>query len=106
MTIYLANAFSLNMLDIGAEGMRVDIQRTSPSEIPADAESLIGHADMAAILSSILNRQVEVNRGSVTLQDGDILYVAQYHGSRLPAGATELPSDARIEFYRITLQSK
>ncbi len=104
--IYLANAFSLNMLDIGAEGMRVDIQPTSLSEIPADAVSIIGHADMAAILSGILNRDVEVNRGSVTLKEGDILFVAQYHGSRLPAGETELPSDARIEFYRIAFQAK
>jgi len=94
------------MLNIGAEGLRVDIQPVSPAEIPAEALSIIGHADMAAILSGILSRKVEVNRESVTLKEGDNLYVAQYHGSRLPAGATILPSDARIEFYRITFQAK
>lgn len=105
MTTYLANAFSLNMLNIGADGMRVNIQPVPPAEIPAEAVSIVGHTDMAAILSSILNRSVEVNRESALLQKEDVLFVAQYHGSRLPVGATELPQGARIEFYRITLHS-
>lgn len=104
MTSYLANAFSLNMLDIGAEGMRVDIQPVSPAEIPTEVVSIVGHADMAAILSGILQRAVEINREAVTLQDGDVLFVAQYHGSRLPPGATQLPENAKIEFYRITMR--
>jgi len=102
MTTYLGNAFSLNMLEISADGIQVEIQPVSPSEIPAEAVSIVGHVDMAAILSGILNRNVEVNRESVTMLEDDILFVAQYHGARLPAGATELPSDARIDFYRIT----
>jgi hypothetical protein len=106
MTAYLANAFSLNMLDIGAEGLQVDIQPVLLSEIPADAKSIIGHADMAAILAGVLGRTVGVNRDSVVLNNDDILYVAQYHGARLPAGATELPADAQIEYYRITIQSQ
>lgn len=106
MTTYLANAFSLNMLNIGAEGMRVGIQPILPAEIPAEAVSIIGHADMAAILSGILNRKVGVNRDSVVLNEDDILFVAQYHGSRLAAGAVELPKDASVEFYKITLASK
>ncbi|MCC6299413.1 MAG: DUF1874 domain-containing protein [Anaerolineales bacterium] len=106
MTSYLANAFSLNMLEIGAEGMRVDIQPILPIAIPAEAVSIVGHADMAAILSGILYRKVGVNRESVTLKEGDILFVAQYHGSRLLAGATQLPSDANIEFYRVSIHSK
>jgi hypothetical protein len=103
MTAYLANAFSLNMLEIGAEGLSVDIQPILPIEIPTEAVSIVGHADMASILSGILSRTVQVNRESVVMKEGDILFVAQYHGSRLPSGATRLPKDARIEFYRITL---
>lgn len=106
MTTYLGNAFSLNMLSIDENGIHVDIQPASPAEIPADTESIIGHADMAAIISGILNRKVVVNRGSVTLNEGDILFVAQYHGPRLPVGVTELPQDSRIEFYRISFQAK
>ena len=86
MTSYLANAFSLNMLSVGAEGMRVDIQLVLPAEIPAETVSIIGHADMAAIVSSVLKRPVEVNRESVLLQKDDVLFVAQYHGPRRDLG--------------------
>lgn len=103
MTVYLSNAFSLNMLDINPQGLYIEIQPVPPTGIPADAVSIVGHADMAAILSSMLRRAVEVNRQSVLLQNEDILFVAQYHGARMPAGATELPAEARIEFYRITI---
>ncbi len=104
MTVYLANAFSLNMLDIGAEGVHVVIQPILPTDVLTSAKSIIGHADMAAILSDTLNRQVEVNRESVILLEGDILFVVQYRGPRLPAGATILPANARLEFFRILLQ--
>lgn len=106
MTLYLANSLSLNMLEIGAAGIRVDIQPVFAADIPADSVSVIGHADMAAILSGILRREVEVDRGTVTLKEGDVLFVAQYHGPRLPAGATELPVGARIEFYRVIILQK
>ena len=106
MTTYLGNAFSLNMLDVSPEGIYVEIRPIDSVEIPSDAESIIGHVDMAAIVSGILNRSVAVNRETVTLVSGDILFVAQYRGERLPAGATILPTDARLEFYRITIHSK
>lgn len=106
MTTYLSNAFSLNMLDVGAQGIQVEIQPALPSEIPAEVESIIGHADVAVILSSVLKRKVEVNRESVVLKEGDILFVAQYRGPRLPTGMTSLPPDARLDFYRVVFQSK
>lgn len=106
MTTFLGNAFSLNMVTVGAGGLRVDIQPARAEDIPADAKSIIGHEDMAAILSGILKRSVEVNRESLTLADDDVLFVAQYRGPRLPAGATQLPEDARLEFYRVILRRK
>lgn len=106
MTTYLGNAFSLNMLEIGTEGVQVSIQPVSPADIPPDAKSIIGHEDMAAMVSGILGRAVQANRESVTLAEGDVLFVAQYRGPRLPAGTTELPPEARIEFFRITYCSK
>lgn len=104
MRVFLGNAFSLNMLDMGAEGMRVDIQPVNPSDIPANAQSIIGHSDLAAILSIALDRKVIENRESVALSEGDILFVAQYRGPRLPVGTTHLPEDAGFEFYRIVIR--
>lgn len=103
MTIYLANAFSLNMIEIGPQGVCVEIEPVTPHDIPADAVSIIGHEDMAGIVAGILGREVTINRGTVTLLMTDVLYVAQYRGQRLPGGVTTLPEGARLEFYRLTL---
>lgn len=105
MTTYLGNAFSLNMLQIEAEGLSAEIQPVIPSEIPADAVCIIGHADVASLASGILAREVTVNRQSVALQAGDILYVIQYRGARLPAGTNSLPANASLEFYRVTFRT-
>jgi len=102
--MYLSNAFSLNMIPADAEELTVHIERIEPDDVPPDAESVIGHSDTARVVSNILGRDVPANRISITVSPGDVLYAAQYCGPRLPAGATELPDDATITFYRVTIQ--
>jgi hypothetical protein len=58
--------------------------------------SVVGHPDIAAIMSKDLGIEIPVNRETVTLGKNDYMLVGQYVGPRLPAGATELPPDARI----------
>lgn len=65
--------------------------------MPADCISAIGHADTARVVSNILNRDVQANRISLTLSEGDTLYVAQLTGGRLPEGATTLPEGFTLE---------
>jgi len=103
MSVYLSNAFSLNMLKVGSEGVHADINFVTPADIPADAINIIGHPDIATIVSSILERDIPVNRVTATLCAGDILYVVQYRGPRLPVGATTLPENAKLDFYRVAL---
>lgn len=99
MSIYLSNAFSLQMQgDFFAETSPISI-----SEVPKDFVSIVGHADVAAVMSTLLNTDIPVNRVSVSLQPGDILYVGQYCGPRLPEGATKLPQGAKIRWYRVDL---
>src|SRR5690554_3182459 len=96
---YLSNAFSLQMQgNYYAE--------TSPiliSEVPKDAVSIVGHADVAAVMSNLLGFAVPVNRVTVSLQPGDVLFVGQYCGPRLPEGATKPPQGAKISWYRVDL---
>ena len=98
-TTYLSNAFSLQMQgDFFAE--------TSPiliSEVPREFKSIVGHTDIAVVLSTLLGTDVPVNRASVSLQPGDVLFVGQYCGPRLPPGATKLPEGAVIKWYRVDL---
>jgi len=90
--IYVANAFSLQMVP---RHLLRQVQMT-PIETPVLAgiewQSCVGHADTAAILG------VPCQRTNVTLAPGDKVYVAQLVGGRLPEGAKTLPQGARFEW--------
>lgn len=98
----LLNAFSLNMFNPSScfpifREVNVDeVKNTS-------LVSAIGHADTANVLSNILERNIPVNRSTVSLAEGDSAIVAQYIGPRLPEGATTLPEGARIKFYHVKM---
>ena len=98
----LANAFSINMLDI-AHSLDVRFEQITSADIPVDAESQIGHKDMADLLTSLLGREVKVNRANCKLTTNDELYVAQYIGPRLAEGAVDLPEGAIIKFFKVTV---
>jgi uncharacterized protein DUF1874 len=104
---YLANSFSLNMLDgarhqvvvepLTLEAARYMAQRNHPT-------SVIGHETTAAVVQDVLDYPVEFNRISVRLRTSDQLLVAQYIGPRLPEGATELPPGAHIDFFYVQVR--
>ena len=100
--VYLGNAFSLQMVADNAIICKVEV---SPEQVPVNAESIIGHKDTAAVVSTILGREVPCNRESVMLTDNDVLYVAQVVGGRLPEGATTIPDGMELKFYRITVRT-
>ena len=121
MSVYLSNAYSLQMQgenDCSARRVTLDeaknailslvpgpyIDRESEKDgsdavVALTAQSCIGHADIAAVLSGLIGFDVPVNRVSVSLKPGDVLVVGQYVGPRLPEGCKELPDGARIEWY-------
>ena len=111
---YLSNAFSLGMIESGS--VPVITEGISPAEFIGGGnrqgrfeslavKSIVGHADTAAILSGILGVTVLFNRESVKLVPGDVLYVAQYDGPRLPEGCTELPEGASFRWFRVSVIS-
>ena len=110
----ISNAFSISMLSglvpplkdgtwsaSNGVGLPISLKEISPSDVPSDCISVVGHADTAAILTGMLGFEVPFNRVSFTAQHGDKIYVAQYSGPRLPEGATKLPDGAMIRFYLI-----
>ncbi len=107
MTTYLGNAFALSMLP---EGGDVEIRRVHPGEWLFESErryscpiSVVGHADTAALFSTVLNQIVVTNRVSVLLWKGDEILVGQYVGPRLTEGTRELPDGAVINWYAVTV---
>lgn len=97
---YLSNAFSIQMLPVGQLGF-LSVSPVDISDIPAQVESCIGHSDTAVVVSEILGREVPCNRASISLEEGDILYVAQVVGGRLPEGATSLPEGIELNFIKV-----
>lgn len=96
--IYISNAFSLQMLNSDAMISVEEIPEEDFNNVKNIAKSVVGHEDTANVLG------VEFNRENITLNKGDILYVAQIVGGRLPEGATELPDGFRFKFLKVAIQ--
>ena len=97
MAKYISNSFSLQMLN--HLPTKINIEEVSKVEALAkDNVSVVGHQDTANVLG------VPYNRISLTLNAGDVLYVAQVIGGRLPEGCTKLPENFKMKFLKITIE--
>ena len=103
--IILFNVFSLQMRPTPDDGS------ISWKEIPVEEarrlladgiESYVGDTDTANVISSVLGIPVPAVRRHGKFNNGETIIVAQYDGSRLPEGTTELPPGAKITFLKIT----
>lgn len=92
--IYLLNSFSPQMIDLPCF-----VRFTEVIELPKGLTSAIGHQDTANVLG------VPMNRINVKLQDGDIAYIAQLQGGRLPEGCTTLPDGFKFKFIKVTVHN-
>lgn len=105
--IYVANAFSLQMLNME----KVNTVISSPLTIEEVKEVLsnneftssIGHPDTANVLTSLLGVNIPYNRINVTLTPGDVLIVAQLTGGRLPENCSTLPNGFNFKFVKVVL---
>ncbi len=89
---FLLNAFSIQMVEVPC-----NVQFSQVNTLPDGLTSAVGHADTAAVLG------VECNRVNVKLKPGDVAYVAQLQGGRLPEGATTLPEGYEFKFIKVII---
>ena len=73
MKAWLTNAFSLNMVKGTA---MLQVRDIPASEVPPEVVSAIGHKETAEVVSEMLGRLVEANRVAISLEVGDVAYVA------------------------------
>lgn len=92
MTVYLANAFSLNMLDTEGMAVGIEVWETKPAKVldmlsDADnVESYVGHESTARLMSHALGGfPIPVHRANLKLGLGDTLVICQPR-QRLPEG--------------------
>lgn len=90
---FLLNAFSIQML----KEFPAKVSFEEVDSLPEGLTSAIGHQDTANVLG------VPMNRVSVSLEEGDIAYVAQLIGGRLPEGSTTLPEGFKFKFLKVTV---
>jgi hypothetical protein len=102
MNVIIANAFSLSMLDKSESLTQVSVEQVSVERVrdklAGGFVSAIGHESTARVLTDTLGVPVAVARVNVRIAKGDLLVVAQFHGARLPEGATTLPEGASLDF--------
>ena len=91
----LLNAFSAQMLELTDSPVSVKFSTVGVLPPVEELESVIGHADLAKVLG------VEMNRANISLKSGDVAYIAQLTGGRLPEGATELPEGFSLKFVKV-----
>lgn len=92
--MYLLNAFSLQMISEFPTNVKFEEVDT----IPNGLVSAIGHQDTANVLG------VPMNRVNVSLSKGDVAYIAQLQGGRLPEGATTLPNGFTFKFIKVSIE--
>ena len=104
--LYLANSFSLQMLDLERVNY-IEVTPLTQEEVKEILSkgfiSIIGHRDTANVLSSTLNIIIPYNRISIRLSLEDTLIVAQFVGGRLPEGTNTLPEGYKIEFLKLNI---
>jgi hypothetical protein len=88
MKVYIANAFSLNMLDekealIYVKEITLDEVKNILNE--NDFVSAIGHQSTSQVLSQILGINIEMNRIQIKLQENDEIIIFQLQ-TRLEEG--------------------
>lgn len=84
--------------DVGAFTFK-EVTQAVAASLAAGCVSAVGHADTAAVFSSVLGVEVPCNRATVALKEGDVALVGQYSGPRLPEGANCLPEGATIKWF-------
>ena len=108
--LYLANAFSLQMLKNLRTTQHLEVTPIT-KEMAKEAlknntfVSCIGHVDTANVLTEVLGLTIEMNRVNVSLSKDDTLIVAQLVGGRLPEGCVTLPEGFEFKFIVVNLVS-
>ena len=96
--MFILNAFSLNMIVGNADIVVREVSQKVAASLAPACISAVGHADTAAVFSSVLGVDIPCNRATVALKPGDAALVGQYSGPRLAEGATSLPEGATIKW--------
>ena len=93
MAIYVGNVFTFGFLsnkDVDIKSREISWAEFDEVLASTDFINFMGHQDVAHMVG------LEQNRISISVESGDVVYLAQYDGPRLEEGATVLPQGATL----------
>lgn len=108
----LLNALTLNALHELFDYLdecNLSIRKLQIVDMPFDnCISYIGHKDLVEIVKNEAAKfgksvNINFNRESYKYSPGDVLYIIQYIGDRLPEGTKELPANAKLKYFKVTV---
>lgn len=101
---YLVDNFTPDMLCLCINTFTlVRFEIVDPATIPTNVFSTIADANMTRVVSGILGFELTNKLDNAYISDGyDVMYLARYYGPKLKEGATSLPKEAILTFYKIT----
>ena len=107
---FIGNAFSLNMIESAKRGIVTDFRVTKMDRSKAierlqetEHKSVLGHRDIANVVSEDLYMDIQFNRETIKLREGDSMIVCQYSGPRLREGSVQLPPEAQIDYFLVEM---
>ena len=108
--MYIANAFSINMLAYYSAIVKVEpisIQEVGFWLAAEHVESAVGHESTVAVINAALEAAgydectIECKRSTIQVGPSEKVIVAQYKGPRLEEGTKVLPEGATLEWYMV-----
>lgn len=103
MTVYVSNAFSLNMVSARSFTLRVCDTVHLTDMLRGDLVVSIKNPAMVDLCNGITGSKAVAGLGNIDLKVGDKLIVMQYNGPRLERGCTSCPKDGNLRFYTVTI---
>lgn len=108
----ILNALTLNILhelfDYLTE-INIKVTNINLLEIPFnDCISYVGHKDLIEVVKNEASKlgkeiNIELNRSNYKYAPGDVIYIIQYIGDRLPEGSKSLPENAKLKYFKATI---
>lgn len=102
MTVFVSNAFSLNMVKkAGSYTLRVSDTVNLVDLLKDGVVVSIKTPAMVDLYNSITGSVAQPGLCDIDLKVGDILVVMQYNGPRLERGCSKTPTDGVLNFYTV-----
>lgn len=104
MTVFVSNAFSLNMVKkTGSYTLRVSDAVNLGDLLKDGVVVSIKNPAMVDLYNGITGSVAQPGLCDIDLKVGDILIVMQYNGPRLERGCSKIPIDGVLNFYTVEL---